>query len=51
VILNKLIAEIAGLPSTNILANHITKDVQAVGLPKLTDLASRNNSGLPGERR
>ena len=51
VILNKLIAEIAGLPLKNTAANHITKDVQAVGLPKLTDLASRNDSGLPGERR
>ena len=51
VILNKLITEIAGLPLTNTLANHITKDVQAVGLPELTDLASRNDLGLPGERR
>ncbi|MFZ0460146.1 MAG: DUF1194 domain-containing protein [Rhodoplanes sp.] len=51
VILNKLMAEIAGLPSTNTLANHITKDVQAVGLPKLADLPSRNDSGLLRERR
>jgi hypothetical protein len=51
VILNKLIAEIAGLPLKNTAVNHITKDVQAVGLPKLTDLASRNDLGLPGERR